>query len=321
MVAERNDSIARDADASEPKLSYKFQRLRERIRAAIEGGELAGKLPGERALARQFNVNAKTLSKALTDLAAEGMLERNIGLGTFVRGHTSSVSVTNALLLAAEDAAGHLATALTEAGIQTTAQSAGSELPPSLIAPYRLILVASPSVTDDAIRNLLVRGKEVLTIDRLSTPYSTHAILSHSDRAAVLAAIELAEARADKLLVVTDSPVVTDVVRAALPEMNIRSTATEGIAEALSDGYDWIVCQADLLDGMKVAIGSAAMNDGMRSKILGFGRSATAPALVAGYYITDAMIAAAVAEMLAAGLPHKPLTLWLTGQRFEGRPA
>src|SRR5688572_30223621 len=67
-------------------LSYKFQRLRERLRAAVASGELSGKLPGERQLARRFRVNAKTLSKALTDLAAEGLLERSIGRGTFVKG-------------------------------------------------------------------------------------------------------------------------------------------------------------------------------------------------------------------------------------------
>src|SRR5688572_21196675 len=75
-------------DAAATPLSYKFQRLREKLRAAIASGELAGKLPGERALARRFSVNAKTLSKALTDLAAEGVLERSIGRGTFVRGTT-----------------------------------------------------------------------------------------------------------------------------------------------------------------------------------------------------------------------------------------
>src|SRR3954469_692908 len=68
------------------RLSYKFQRLREQLRAAVASGELSGKLPGERTLARRFNVNAKTLSKALTDLAAEGLLDRSIGRGTFVKG-------------------------------------------------------------------------------------------------------------------------------------------------------------------------------------------------------------------------------------------
>ncbi len=56
-------------------LSYKFQRLREKVRTAITSGELTGKLPGERILAKRFSCNAKTLSKALTDLAAEGLLE------------------------------------------------------------------------------------------------------------------------------------------------------------------------------------------------------------------------------------------------------
>src|SRR3954469_5784715 len=68
------------------RLSYKFQRLREQLRAAVASGEWSGKLPGERDLARRFNVNAKTLSKALTDLAAEGLLERSIGRGTYVKG-------------------------------------------------------------------------------------------------------------------------------------------------------------------------------------------------------------------------------------------
>src|SRR5687767_9004469 len=70
------------------RMSYKFQRLREKLRIAVASGELTGKLPGERALAKRFHVNAKTLSKALTDLAAEGLLDRSIGRGTYVKGAT-----------------------------------------------------------------------------------------------------------------------------------------------------------------------------------------------------------------------------------------
>src|SRR5213593_2018616 len=81
-----------------PGLSYKFQRLRERLRSAVVSGELSGKLPGERALAKRFHVNAKTLSKALTDLAAEGVLDRSIGRGTYVKGH-APVTVTAKRLL------------------------------------------------------------------------------------------------------------------------------------------------------------------------------------------------------------------------------
>src|SRR6185437_7469581 len=77
---------AANARVRQSEMSYKFQRLREKLRQAIDTGELKGKLPGERALAKRFHVNAKTLSKALTDLAAEGLLDRSIGRGTFVKG-------------------------------------------------------------------------------------------------------------------------------------------------------------------------------------------------------------------------------------------
>jgi LacI family transcriptional regulator len=65
-------------------LSYKFQRLREAVRTAILSGELTGKLPGERQLAKRFRANAKTISKALSDLTGEGLLIRQVGRGTFV---------------------------------------------------------------------------------------------------------------------------------------------------------------------------------------------------------------------------------------------
>src|SRR5437868_15436500 len=87
MDLEDNTSAPR-ANVRPSGMSYKFQRLREKLRQAIASGELAGKLPGERTLARRFHVNAKTLSKALTDLAAEGLLDRSIGRGTYVKGQT-----------------------------------------------------------------------------------------------------------------------------------------------------------------------------------------------------------------------------------------
>ena len=71
---------------SQTRLSYKFQRLREQIRQAVLSGELSGKFPGERELAKKFEANAKTVSKALSDLMSEGLLVRQVGRGTYVRG-------------------------------------------------------------------------------------------------------------------------------------------------------------------------------------------------------------------------------------------
>ncbi|MFQ5429768.1 MAG: GntR family transcriptional regulator [Phycisphaerae bacterium] len=72
------------ANGGSIRLSYKFQRLREQIRAAIASGEFQNRLPGERALGRRYQANAKTINKALCDLSREGLLVRHIGRGTFV---------------------------------------------------------------------------------------------------------------------------------------------------------------------------------------------------------------------------------------------
>ncbi len=76
----------RDAHEDSPRLSYKFQRLREQLRTDILSGELGEKLPGERKLGQRYNANAKTINKALGDLTSEGLLVRHIGRGTFVAG-------------------------------------------------------------------------------------------------------------------------------------------------------------------------------------------------------------------------------------------
>jgi|GEM_PF-1038717 len=82
--------IASIAPTSNTKLSYKYQRLRERLRQAVQDGEWSGKLPGERRLAKCYRANAKTINKALNDLALEGLLVRHIGRGTFVAGSEPS---------------------------------------------------------------------------------------------------------------------------------------------------------------------------------------------------------------------------------------
>jgi len=75
-------------------LSYKYQRVRERLRQAIERGEFTGKLPGERVLAGRYEANAKTINKALSDLTIDGLLVRHVGRGTFVvDGSTTAAGV------------------------------------------------------------------------------------------------------------------------------------------------------------------------------------------------------------------------------------
>src|SRR5689334_10616910 len=135
------ESTAAGADV---RLSYKFQRLREKLRAAIASGELNGKLPGERQLSRRFRVNAKTLSKALTDLAAEGLLERSIGRGTFVRGHAQPAPQSTEekwlLLCDADQAHSPLVQAIVQANPAAQIASDISAMRPSFINQFKAVI-------------------------------------------------------------------------------------------------------------------------------------------------------------------------------------
>jgi hypothetical protein len=162
-------------------LSYKFQRLRERIRAAVASGELHGKLPGERALAKRFNVNAKTLSKALTDLAAEGLLDRSIGRGTYVKGSAPTVELKTGrwLVFCTPDQVGtpilsKLKASNPDLHVHSERQW---DLRPSFLQPFSKVISLDPGVPETLLRNLVVRNMNVVTVDYQPKVFSMHSVL------------------------------------------------------------------------------------------------------------------------------------------------
>src|SRR5215211_7006905 len=137
-------------------MSYKFQRLREKLRAAIASGELSGKLPGERALAKRFHVNAKTLSKALTDLAAEGVLDRSIGRGTYVKGSAPSSNAGGRWLLLCDDNdadAQILLEHLRRANPDTQSTCDASGARPSFLNAFTAVIDAASATSETFLRD------------------------------------------------------------------------------------------------------------------------------------------------------------------------
>jgi GntR family transcriptional regulator len=63
-----------------------YIQIKDYIRLNIETGHFAinSRIPSERDLARQFNVNRLTVSKALKELAQEGLVFSRVGKGTYV---------------------------------------------------------------------------------------------------------------------------------------------------------------------------------------------------------------------------------------------
>jgi DNA-binding transcriptional regulator YhcF (GntR family) len=179
--------------ASQNALSYKFQRLREKLRDAIASGDLEGKLPGERALAKRFHVNAKTLSKALTDLAAEGLLDRSIGRGTFVKGSAPAASAARNWLLVCEpgQTADTIAKILSEAHPDLEILTNVSSVRPSLLNQFGAVIVMAENIPDTFIRDLVVRNISVVVVGTEPRTYSTHAVLCDRHLAASQAARDL----------------------------------------------------------------------------------------------------------------------------------
>ncbi len=177
MNAPNSDFTSRAARVS--GTNYKFQRLREEIRRAVASGELQGKLPGERILAARFKANAKTLSKALTDLAAEGILERIIGRGTFVKGSLHSSDALGRWLLLTNPTG--IASPLLDAiGVLNPNHQLAhdvSGLRPSFLAQFSAVIDLASCAPDAFLRDLTVRNIPVVLIDREPGSLSLHAVL------------------------------------------------------------------------------------------------------------------------------------------------
>jgi hypothetical protein len=166
-----------------PNLSYKYERLRERLRAAVKSGELAGRLPGERALARKFRANPKTLSKALTDLAADGVLQRRVGQGTFVAGDAPA-DTAPWLVLTPGDEPGAVGEALLRLLPRARHCDGQSPLRPSHMVRIGGVINLCPQVPAALVHDLQVRGIPLVDGCGIGGDYALHAVLFDRARAA-----------------------------------------------------------------------------------------------------------------------------------------
>ncbi len=85
-----------------------YEQIRQLIVAALAAGEWrpGDALPSEPALAERFGASAGTVRRALDELAAENLVERRQGSGTFVSTHAAPRQQFRFLRLVADDDAG-----------------------------------------------------------------------------------------------------------------------------------------------------------------------------------------------------------------------
>ena len=315
------------SESNSGSLSYKFQRLREKLRAAIASGELSGKLPGERALAVRFNVNAKTLSKALTDLAAEGLLERSIGRGTFVRGSVPEATATSAdkwLLICdpgQEDSP--LVKQLLAANPDAQAVTEVETIRPSFLNGFRAVVDLASATPAAFLRDLIVRNMQLIAVGHEPRTYSMHAVLIDGDAAVVNLARDLMLAGHRRIAAVEgrNSMFVSESLRKAgqryAPgEAEIDRCFPGDVRCLVEHGTTAIVCDSTAA-ASRVLEQLAVMQIDVPAKV-----SVAAVGYVdgsypcSGHYVSWSQAADAVLELLRER-PQRPTTLWIPARFMD----
>jgi DNA-binding HxlR family transcriptional regulator len=336
--------------ASQQRLSYKFQRLRERLRAAVASGELSGKLPGERQLAKRFRVNAKTLSKALTDLAAEGLLERSIGRGTYVRSSASQSAGTESVAVVGASSSGRqrwlavcnpnqednpVLAAFCRLNPQTQLVADLADRRPSFLMACDGVAVFNRP-DEASIRDLLVRGKTVVFVDCEPAVFSTHAMLLDRALGISLLMRDLLLGGHRKIAVVEDG--ATDAPFAAVSEEVIKAARlaqaryAEGaivepcqlrtLSSLILQGTTAVLCpSAQAACAARPIIEQAGGRVGQTVALAAVGycdinNPAKEPACT-GYFVEAARAAEALTQLLNGQAGHRPMTMWLTGPRTD----
>ena len=79
----------------------KHKPISDLLRAEIEAGKYASdrRLPSEEALCRRWKVSRPTVARALRGLQLEGLIERRVGSGTFVRAEIRPLQTMIGLLV------------------------------------------------------------------------------------------------------------------------------------------------------------------------------------------------------------------------------
>lgn len=312
--------------AAADSLSYKFQRLREKLRAAVASGELQGKLPGERALARRFNVNAKTLSKALTDLAAEGVLERSIGRGTFVRGTTpqpAGAAAEKWLLICDPDQLdAPIVKQLMAVNPEAQTITEVDNIRPSFLNGFRAVVDLADATPSPFLRDLVVRNMQLVAVGREPRTYSMHAVLMDGDNAVVSIARDLMLAGHRRIAAVEarNSMFVSESLRKAAqryaPDAEIDRCFPGDVRCLVEHGASAMVCDS-VSAASRVLEQLASMEVAVPAKV-----SVAAVGYVgsdypcSGYYVGWPQAAEAVLELLRER-PQRPTTLWIPGRFMD----
>lgn len=320
-MAEADTAEGQNASGESSALSYKFQRLREKLRQAVASGELAGKLPGERTLVRRFHVNAKTLSKALTDLAAEGLLERSIGRGTYVTGNAPKGAAGKHLLVIcnADQVDWDIVQLLRKAESGLEVLTDVTSVRPSFLNQFDAVIDLAPETPDSFIRDLVVRNIPVVVVGKEPRTYSTHSVTFDGQLGVSIVARDLLLGGHRRLAAI--EPRQCTVVARSLrqsaaryaPDTTVEAGFAEDAVSMVQHGITAIVCQnVELAQQVKNHLENAGIEIPQRVSLVAVG-STSGEHTVSGYFTSRTEKVAAILQLLSQQ-NSRPSAIWLAGQ-------
>ena len=319
-------------------MSYKFQRLREKLRQAVASGELAGKLPGERALAKRFHVNAKTLSKALTDLAAEGVLDRSIGRGTYVKGTAPTPATPGRWLVLCDAPEDPTVTCMVEElrranpELQTVTSASGTAMRPSFLNGFGAVIDLAAATPETFLRDLVVRNVPVVVMNREPRTYSTHAVLVDFALGAARIARDLVLAGHRRLVAVepAGSTAISHALRQAARRYEDDATVEtcspadmesgRGVSAMIESGVTAVVCDSvPCAQRVKRALDRTGVKVPRHLSLAAIGclGRGMGECPCSGYFCDCVPLAQSVVGLLRDHSATRPTTLWLAGEFID----
>jgi GntR family transcriptional regulator len=153
--------MTRTSNTHSPTFSPLYQQIRALITKSLESGEWGPGdiIPSESELAERFGVSQGTVRKAIDEMAAENLLVRRQGKGTFVDTHDDPRSFFRFLRLAANDGEPFI---LKSVPLECWRAKAGAEVARTLaLEPGAPIII---------LRRLLQNGNDPVVFDEIYLP-------------------------------------------------------------------------------------------------------------------------------------------------------
>jgi hypothetical protein len=257
-------------------------------------------------------------------LAAEGLLQRSIGRGTFVKGHPSTVVSEKWLLICdADQVHSPVVQAIAQANPGAQIATDITSVRPSFINPFKAVIDFADTTPDLFLRDLIVRNIQVIAVGREPRTYSSHAVLVDRALGASLLARDLMLGGHTRFFAVERSrqTLIIDAIRRCAarycPEATVDNGDPRDVPAAIESGATAFICGTrpyaiqvrQQLERQGIAIPG-------RVSLAAVGTGWGEPPC-SGYFVHSSQKSESILQLLREKGSHRPVTLWLTGSFID----